>query len=171
MKAAGLRSDGEPPLPPLGLAMDFLRRLWALDHALQRHSRRQSQARGVTGPQRMVLGLVGRFPGITAQRLARLLELHPSTVTCIVKGLERRRLISRVADPKDARRMFIGLTTAGRDLSSGVDGVESAVEAVLAGLPAPELENVSETLSRLAASLDPSERRPPPPGGSRRRRR
>jgi DNA-binding MarR family transcriptional regulator len=60
-------------------------------------------AHGVTGPQRLVLRMVGRFPGIAAGRLSEILHVHPSTLTGILKRLEARELLQRKADPRDAR--------------------------------------------------------------------
>ena len=50
---------------------------------------------GVTGPQRLVIRIVGRFPGIPAGQLAATLRIHPSTVSDVVQRLERRGLIQR----------------------------------------------------------------------------
>ena len=76
-----MSGDQERPQPPkLGRALDFMRSLWALDHALQSRSKAMAAALGVTGPQRMVVRLVGRFPDIAAGSLAELLMIHPSTL-------------------------------------------------------------------------------------------
>jgi DNA-binding MarR family transcriptional regulator len=88
---------------PLGAVLDFMRLLWAVDHGLQSASKRMEAAHGVTGPQRLVLRMVGRFPGIAAGRLSEILHVHPSTLTGILKRLEARELLQRKADPRDAR--------------------------------------------------------------------
>ena len=54
--ASGARA---PDAPSLGPTLDFLRLLWELDHALQRRSKRMARALGLTGPQRLVLRIVG----------------------------------------------------------------------------------------------------------------
>ena len=82
--------DGRPAHPKLGKPLEFMRSLWALDHALQSRSKAMAAALGVTGPQRMVVRLVGRFPDIAAGSLAELLMVHPSTLTGIVQRLESR---------------------------------------------------------------------------------
>src|SRR5437763_8985496 len=58
--------------------MDFMRLLWSIEHGLQRMSKRMENALGITGPQRLVLRVVGRFPDISARELAYLVRLHPS---------------------------------------------------------------------------------------------
>ena len=56
-------SDATYPLDPV---LDFLRLLWSIEHGLQRMSKRMEGELGITGPQRLVLRIVGRFPGLSA---------------------------------------------------------------------------------------------------------
>src|SRR6267378_5200867 len=118
--------------PPLGAVLDFMRLLWAVDHALQSASKRMEAAYGVTGPQRLVVRIVGRFPGIAAGRVAEILHVHPSTLTGILKRLESRGLLQRRTDPRDARRALFMLTPKGRKLDTVRTGiVEQAVRRAL----------------------------------------
>ncbi len=140
----------------LGEALDFMKLLWRLDHALQTTSRRMAESVGVTGPQRLALRVVGRFPGITPGETAAVLRLHPSTVTVIVKGLERAGLVERSEDPSDRRRTRLHATAAGRKVSSATRGtVEEAVRRTLARFPAGDLETAAGVLSALSAELEP----------------
>src|SRR2546428_6839463 len=100
--------------PPLGGVLDFMRLLWAVDHALQSASKRMESAFGMTGPQRLVVRIVGRFPGIAAGRVAEILHVHPSTLTGVLKRLEARGILQRKPDPRDARRALFLLTRQGR---------------------------------------------------------
>src|SRR5713226_7752815 len=95
--------------PPLGSVLDFMRLLWAVDHALQSASKRMESAFGMTGPQRLVVRIVGRFPGIAAGRVAEILHVHPSTLTGVLKRLEARGILQRKPDPLDARRALFML--------------------------------------------------------------
>src|SRR5512140_3150962 len=122
--------------PPLGAVLDFMRLLWAVDHALQSASKRMEAIYGITGPQRLVVRIVGRFPGIAAGRVAEILHVHPSTLTGILKRLEARGMLQRRSDPRDARRALFGLTAKGRKLDTVRTGaVELAVRRVLAREP------------------------------------
>lgn len=143
-----------PALPSLGPGLDSLRLLWQLDHALQRRSKRMAQELGLTGPQRLVLRLVGRFPGLPAGELAAHLHLHPSTVTGILAHLERRGWLERRADPRDRRRALLGLTKRGRALASDRLTIEAAVLRVLARLSAKDAAATRAVLSALAAELE-----------------
>ena len=83
---------------PVGDAIDFLRLIWAVDHALQRRSKAMAATLGITGPQRLVIRIIGRFPSIHAKQLAGILHLHPSSLTAVLKRLERRDLVRRWPD-------------------------------------------------------------------------
>jgi MarR family transcriptional regulator, organic hydroperoxide resistance regulator len=153
MKRKGGHPSGEP-LPPLGEVMDFMRLVWAIDHGLQITSKRMEAKLGVTGLQRMVLRLVGRFPGISAGDLARLLHVHPSTLTGVLKRLEDRSLLTRSADPLDARRALFHLTSAGRELDIPATGtVEAAVQRALEKTAPEKLAVAREVLKVLADEL------------------
>ncbi len=153
-----MRHDTGPPHAadaPLGKVLDFMKLLWRLDHALQRTSRRMSSSVGVTGPQRLALRVVGRFPGITPGETAAVLRLHPSTVTVIVRGLERARLVGRTEDPADRRRTRLRLTAAGREIAGSSSGtIEDSMRRVLARVPAPDLEAAGRVLSALSVELE-----------------
>ena len=45
----------------LGQTLDFMQRLWALDHSLQAASKRMETTMGVTGPQRLVIRVLDRI--------------------------------------------------------------------------------------------------------------
>jgi MarR family transcriptional regulator, organic hydroperoxide resistance regulator len=145
---------GSRALPPLGEGLEFIRLLWAIDHGLQSRSKRMAAMLGVTGPQRLVLRIVGRFPGILAGQLALILHLHPSTLTGVFRRLERRGLITRRRDPRDGRRAALGLTEAGRRLDGATaDSIESELEAVLSTLPPRTIGAARDVLRALATRL------------------
>ncbi|SET72540.1 transcriptional regulator, MarR family [Stigmatella erecta] len=140
--------------PPLGEVLEFMRLLWAVDHGLQSTSKRMESNLGVTGPQRLVLRLVGRFPGITAGALAQILHVHPSTLTGVLKRLEKRGLLERKSDPLDGRKALFALTESGRTLDVPSTGtVESAVQRVLSRMSRPHILHTQDMLTALAAEL------------------
>ena len=84
---------------PLDPVLDFMRLLWSVEHGLERISQRMGSELGITGPQRLVLRIIGRFPGISAGDLAHIVRLLPSTLTGILQRLVTRQLIERRSDP------------------------------------------------------------------------
>jgi MarR family transcriptional regulator, organic hydroperoxide resistance regulator len=161
-----VQPGGRAPLPPLGERLEFMRLLWAIDHGLQRKSKRMAATLGVTGPQRLVLRMVGRFPGISAGQLALVLHLHPSTLTGVFRRLERRGLLARRRDPHDGRRAALGLTAAGRRLDVATSGtIESELNAVLSTMPKRTIGAAREVLQALAGRLSEPQPRPARPTG------
>jgi len=149
-----IEQPDEPKEPPLGAVLDFMRMLWAVDHALQSTSKRMEATFGLTGPQRLVVRIVGRFPGIAAGRVADILHVHPSTLTGILKRLEGRGVLQRKPDARDARRALFMLTAKGRKLDVVRTGtVEQAVRRVLTKDP-EKVAAAQEVLAALSEELD-----------------
>src|SRR5690242_14975615 len=93
-----------------GDTLQFMQGLWELVHGLDVLSKRMEQTVGVTGPQRLVLRIVGQRPGQTASEIAATLGKHPSTMTGVLARLEARGLLLRKADEEDRRRARFTLT-------------------------------------------------------------
>ncbi len=141
-------------LPPLGEPLEFMRLLWAIDHGLQTRSKRMTATLGVTGLQRLVIRIVGRFPGVSAGQLAETLHLDPSTLTGVLRRLERARLLTRRSDPRDARRAVLGLSAAGRRLDVVREGtVESVLQRLFQAFPPRSLRAARAVLTSLADHL------------------
>ncbi|QRK09807.1 MarR family transcriptional regulator [Archangium violaceum] len=154
-------------MPPLGEVLEFMRLLWAVDHGLQSTSKRMESTLGLTGPQRLVLRLVGRIPDITAGRLANIMHVHPSTLTGVLKRMEKRGLIERKSDPLDGRKALFALTDAGRAMDVPTTGtVEAAVERAITRLPRARLLAAQEVLTALAAELGAGEPQADNPNGT-----
>src|SRR6516225_8085455 len=96
MPSRGTFADAHRSLDPI---LDFMRLLWSIEHGLQRMSKRMESDIGITGPQRMVLRVVGQYPG-----LSRIVRLHPSTSTGILQRLGARGLLAPPRDPSCRRR-------------------------------------------------------------------
>lgn len=155
------RAPAVPLLPMLGSVIDFLRVVWGLDHELQRTSKHMEAALGITAPQRLVIRILGRFPGTTAGQLAAILHVHPSTLTGILRRLQSRGLITKRTDPRDRRRLVLGLTARGRTLDADSEGtVEAAVRAALADLPDRKVLVAVQVLERLTSELERRNRVP-----------
>ncbi|HTP29158.1 MAG TPA: MarR family transcriptional regulator [Anaeromyxobacteraceae bacterium] len=138
----------------LGRVLDFMRLLWAVDHGLTQISKRMQRTHGVTGPQRLVVRLVGQRPGISAGTLAEILHLHPSTLTGVLRRLTERGVITRTQDPTDTRRALFRLTRKGLEYDSLRSGtVEARVRAALGAVPEEDLAAASRVLARLARAL------------------
>ena len=134
--------------------LDFMQLLWAVVHGLERSSKAMAADLGVTGPQRLVLRVVGLFPGLSAGDLAAILHVHPSTLTGVLHRLVAQRLLVRVADPADRRRAALRLAARGARANARRRGtVESAVAAALADVQPGDRLAARRVLERLADHL------------------
>ena len=151
IETAPFTALGDISLEP---ALEFLRLIWALDHNLHVSSKRMATVHGITGPQRLVVRLIGRYPTVSAGELARVLHVHKSTITGIVQRLEGHGLVRRATDAADARRIRLTLTAAGRRVAGPLAGTtEAAVRRVLSAVDARSIETTRRVLDRLAAEL------------------
>ncbi len=131
-----------------------MRLLWAVDHGLQRRSKRMEVELGVTGMQRIIIRLIGRYPEIAAGRLAELVHVHPSTLTGVLRRLVERGYIHRERDPMDARRSRFVLLPAGAQIDSTQAGtVEAAVRRALSRLPPEKIDAARTVLAAVAEEL------------------
>lgn len=138
----------------LGPALEFLQRLWALNHALEMLSTQMTVRLGVTAQQRLVVRCLGKYPGLSAGQLASLLHLDPGTISAALRRLEVKKLIARKRDPEDHRRAFLRLTKKGRVLDRGTPGtVENAVEHLLARVKPNEVRAAIHVLEQLTVRL------------------
>jgi MarR family transcriptional regulator, organic hydroperoxide resistance regulator len=139
----------------LGSVLEFMRLVWGLHHALQSRSKRMEQSLGVTGPQRLVIRVIGRYPQVAAGRLAATLKVHPSTLTGILRRLESKGFVRRSDDSHDRRRALFQLTKLGKELDTVKAGtVEAAARRALRGIPAERLEITATLLTKLAEELE-----------------
>jgi MarR family transcriptional regulator, organic hydroperoxide resistance regulator len=148
-----------------------MRVLWAVAHGLDRTSKLMSRQIGVTGPQRLVLRVVGLLPGISAGDLASLLHVHKSTLTGVLRRLEEQRLIARSSAESDRRRAVLHLTARGARVNAAAKiTVEAAVSRVLTKTTDSQRAVCRHVLDLVADELD-SQVSPPAKAGARRRSR
>lgn len=143
------------PTPQLDPVLDFMRLLWSVEHGLQRMSKRMELEFGITGPQRLVLRVVGRFPEISASELAHIVRLHPSTITGILKRLVARGLLERHPDPADTRRARLRLKSKAVPYTRSSRGtVEKAVRTALQHAGAADVGAARRVLTEIAQRLN-----------------
>lgn len=143
------------PVAPLGEVLSFMRLLWAVTHGLESTSKRMLSELGVTGPQRLVLRIVGQNPEISPGELARVLHVHPSSLTGVLQRLTESKLLHRERDPDDGRRSTLKLTPIGRQINSRRAGtVEAAVQRAMASQSPEKLRVVEAMLRALAQELE-----------------
>ena len=135
-----------------------MRVLWGLVHGLDVRSKWMERNLGVTGPQRLVLRMVGRQPGIAASEIASALDLHPSTLTGILSRLEKRGYLTRDVDPSDRRRARFRLTKRGQRIDRERKGTaEAAVRRALGRASEASIAQTEELLAAVIRELQKDE--------------
>jgi len=140
---------------PSGQTLGFMQGLWGLVHALDVRSKRMAQTLGVTGPQRLVVRIIGQRANQTASEIAATLGMHPSTLTGVLARLEARGAIARDVDADDRRRALFRLTDKGKRIDRERRGtVEAAVRRVLGRVEPGAVEQTQGLLRMLADELE-----------------
>lgn len=102
----------------------------------------------------LLVGLASS-PGATQQELASRCFIAKSGMSMLLDRLEGRDLVTREADPRDARAKRLRLTTAGEALARRARQVRTEVaEAMAAGITAKELDLVADVMDRVAQRLE-----------------
>ena len=132
----------------------FMRLIWAIDHELERVSKRMEASHGLTIAQRMTLLLIGRHPDTSAAELAALMHVHAGTMSGILKRLVAGGFIARTGDATDARRYVLTLTAKGLRANRQRKGTfESTVREMLRTSTTPDIAATERVLARLSELL------------------
>ena len=109
---------------------------------------------GLTYPQYLAMLVLWERDGLMVSELGERLFLDSGTLTPLLKRMEANRLISRVRDVHDERRVHIRLTAEGRKLKTRAAKIPACV-AEASQCSIPELvaltQQVQALRSRLAA--------------------
>jgi DNA-binding MarR family transcriptional regulator len=112
---------------------------------------------GITGPQRLVLRVVGQFPGLSAGQVAHIVRLHPSTLTGILRRLVANGLLERARDPRDSRRSRLLLKPRAVAYTRTAAGtVERSVRLALDRAGTSNVRAARTVLGEVARRLDQS---------------
>ncbi|MCW5715833.1 MAG: MarR family transcriptional regulator [Bauldia sp.] len=145
----------DPPLiaPSLRLSLG-----WALTALLRTYQKHVEKAlEGLPGGSRafLVMSLVERETCHSQIAIAERLTLDKTTLTYLLDGLEKIKLIKRTTDPVDRRTRQIELTAKGSrtlaDLSKAVERVELEV---LSRLPRADAQQFYELLVKAAGLVE-----------------
>ena len=144
-----------PEFPPPRDVLAIADRLHSAAIHLLRRVRKQDAATG-QGPARLSALSVLVFGGPkTLGELAAAEQVKPPTMSRIVAGLDRSRLIKITADPRDARRMQIRPTNKGvRLLQKGRQLRIAYLAAHLNALTLAELARLDESVEILKRLLE-----------------
>lgn len=92
----------------------------------------------------------------TARAVGKALQLDPGYLSRILKRLQVQGLVDRARSDGDRRQHRLTLTDAGREAFAGLDqGARESMAALVAHLPPPALERLSNGMAEIEALLTP----------------
>lgn len=115
-------------------------------------------------PEARVLFELARRPSWERQELRERLGMDASFLTRVVRGLERRGLVTAAASPADRRARRLSLTEAGRVAAATLDErSRTQIEQLLAPLGGEQRRTLAEAMTVVSALTRPA----PPPADRR----
>ncbi|WP_342740782.1 MarR family transcriptional regulator [Bradyrhizobium sp. B117] len=112
----------------------------------------------LTGLSSVEFGLVaslGRRPPMSVARLAEAVGQDKGQISRALANLLSRKLIAKLANPKDSREVLISLTAAGLAAHDAiVEGAQERNRQLLDQLSPKELETLLEQIDRLTAAAE-----------------
>ena len=142
-------SDAEPQQRRLSLLLEIYS-VYARMGALVT---RELGALGVDSSDYAALSAIGAFGPIRLKELSSLLGTPLTTMSDVVRRLERREALVRRPHPGDGRSQLLELSEQGdAEWRAGWPALQRATEAIVTRLDGPE-DDVRDALRRLEAAL------------------
>ncbi len=93
---------------------------------------------------------------LTQQQIADITMRDKNSIVKLIDGLESRKLVRRVSNPKDRRQNLIEVTPYSRKIKDSVTELSlEAVAAIVGGIPREELEAFVKTLAKMEQNINP----------------
>ncbi len=144
--------DGSTPDDFLRLDVQLCFALYTASNLVTRLYRPLLEPLGITYSQYLAMIALWEEAPQSVGGLGRRLNLDSGTLTPLFKRLEKLGLVSRERDPKDERRVLVGLTDAGQAMRARASHIPLTVLSQLP-LPVEEVLALRGTLERLNAGL------------------
>ena len=138
---------GEDALPSMAAATSIMR----VHQILLARLNRLLAPWGLTFARYEALMLLyySRSGALPLGKIGSRLQVHPTSVTNTIDGLERLGLVSRAAHDRDRRMTLAAVTDTGRETAREATAALNAARFALAPLSDADLEAVFDTLRRV----------------------
>lgn len=150
------RHSGGPKDPSddmLDLDQHFCFAVYSTAHMFNRVYRPLLDELGLTYPQYLVLVVLWHEGPGSVTALAERLKLETSTLTPLLKRLEKAGLVTRTRSRADERKVTIALTDAGRAAASRVPPINAAIADAIGETP-EERAAIQKALLRIRERLE-----------------
>jgi DNA-binding MarR family transcriptional regulator len=109
-----------------------------------------------------VMVVLANHPGFAAHEVVRATGLDKMSVSRAIAALDRHGRVLKRADPRDARRVPLELSAAGRRLFEAIGARGAERESQLfAAIDAPALAQLERAIDRLTAAIELADAEPP----------
>jgi DNA-binding MarR family transcriptional regulator len=116
------------------------------------------QRLGISSAQLFILQALRDTPDLSINELADLTFTHQSSVSMVVARLVDAKLVTRKAAIRDARKVVVSLTPAGRVmLKRSPDAGQAKLIRALGAMPRAELSALADNLGTLTAMVENQE--------------
>jgi DNA-binding MarR family transcriptional regulator len=134
--------------------LEVLAQFRVIVKSIRRHYQDVERRAGVTGAQLWALAQIAEQPGGQVGELARALAVHPSTASNLVRGLERRGLVTRARRGRDLRHVQLYPSKRGlRLLKAAPRPLIGVLQQALSELPAARLVALHAELAKVIALM------------------
>lgn len=140
------------PNRPKGANDMFCHAIYSTWHVVNRSYKQHLAPLDLTYPQYITLVLLWEKDGRIVTDIASALAMETSTLTPLLKRLEKRGYISRIRNKQDERQVVVSLTNAGKELKRKSASITSCMidDTKLSEV---ELEGLIQVLRKLKAGL------------------
>ncbi len=127
--------------------------LYSANLSMQKVYRDLLAPMGLTYPQYLVMTVLWHSSEPpTVKEIGAQVQLESSTLTPLLKRMEKMALIERTRDIKDERQVRIALTSAGRAMEQQASDITQCVENGLSGR-SEDLQTTRDILKHLSTDL------------------
>ena len=126
--------------------------IYAASHAINRTYAPLLKPLGLTYPQYITLSFLWHQDGLTVGDLSNSLQMETSTLTPLLKRLEKLGHVQRKRGVSDERKVFVHLTESGRDLQKNAPEITACV-IESTGMELHALDQLVTSLTRLNRHL------------------
>ncbi len=126
--------------------------IYSAGHAVNRAYSPLLKALGLTYPQYIALMVLWETDGLSVGALSRRLRMESSTLTPLLKRLERLGHVERRRGVEDERQVFVHLTKSGRALQRRSPEITACIIKAT-GMDLTRLEELVEALSALRDNM------------------
>jgi len=123
--------------------------------AIDLHSKHLSKTSGLTSPQLLIMLEIDKTSGVNSSQVAKKVNLSPATVTNIIDRLENKKLVSRIRDTQDKRKVSLYLTDDGKALLlNAPQALQEHFIAKFSNLARWEQSQLLSSMERLSEMMD-----------------